>query len=185
MVLMSRIPDALKFTYEDCQLLPEDKQYELIDGELHMVPAPRPYHQIVAGRIEYALRGFARERHLGEVIDAPCDVYFTEHDVVQPDILFIAAVRMGIIKEKFVQGAPDLVVEILSPSTSEKDRRIKRRLYALHGVQEYWLVDPEARTVEVLVRQEGNLELRRTYTGQEELESPLLPGFRLSLPEIF
>ncbi len=182
---MTPTKPELKFTYEDYLLLPEEKQYELIDGDLHMVPAPRPYHQTVSGRIEWALRGFVQERGLGEVFYAPCDVYFSRQDVVQPDIFFIASDRLGIIKENYIQGAPDLVIEILSPSSSEKDRELKRKLYALHGVREYWLVDPDAKSIEVLVRREGDLRTAQTFVSEDWLTSPLLQDFRLSLAAVF
>lgn len=182
---MNPVRPELKFTYEDYLLLPEDKRYELVDGDLCMVPAPRTYHQIVSGRIQNALYQFVTERNLGVVIDAPCDVYFSRYDVVQPDILFIASDRLGIIKERYIQGAPDLVVEILSPSDPGRDREVKRKLYALYGVREYWIVDPDAKSIEVLRRQEGALHTVQTFVAADSLRSPLLEGFHLSLPPVF
>jgi Uma2 family endonuclease len=112
-------------------------------------------------------------------------VYLSCHDVLQPDILFIAAERLGIIQETHIQGAPDLVVEILSPATSDRDRQLKLRLYARHGVREYWIADPVAGSIEVRTRRQGDFELIQTYTGSDFLESPLLEGFRLSLAPTF
>jgi Uma2 family endonuclease len=182
---MDSTKPELKFTYEDYLLLPEEKQYELIDGDLYMIPAPRPYHQIVSGEIEFALRQFVGERKLGKIIDAPCDVYFSRHDIVQPDILFISAERLGIIKENYIEGPPDLVIEIISPSNPRKDRELKRKVYSRYGVREYWVVDPDAKSIEVLTRQEGDLKIVQTFVAEDYLISPLLEGFRLSLPAIF
>ncbi len=182
---MNPVRPDIKFTYHDYLLLPEEKQYELINGELFMVPAPRPYHQVVSLRFKVALSQSVKEHHLGEVLDAPCDVYFSSNDVVQPDILFVSSERLGIIKENYIQGAPDLVIEILSPSSLEKDRELKRKLYSLHGVREYWIVDPDARSVDLLTRQEGELKLLQTYVVDDQLKSPLLQDFQLALKDVF
>ncbi len=182
---MTPTKPELKFTYEDYLLLPEDKQYELIDGDLYMVPAPRPYHQIVSGRIELALGLFVGERGLGKIIHAPCDVYFSRYDVVQPDILFIQSERLGIIKETNIQGPPDLVIEIISPSNPRKDRELKRTLYARYGVREYWVVDPDGKSIDLFTRQEADLRLQHTVVADDWLTSPLLEGFRFSLPVAF
>lgn len=182
---MSPSRPELKFTYHDYLLLPEDKQYELIDGNLCMVPAPTPYHQAMAGRIEFELRLFLKERRVGEVLGAPCDVYLSQYDVVQPDILYISSDRLGIIKDAYIGGAPDLVVEIVSSSSRERDREVKRKLYARYGVREYWVVDPEARSIGVLTRQEGSLKNFQTFMAPDLLRSPLLAGFQLQLSMIF
>lgn len=182
---MTSIHPEPKFDYNDYLLLPEDKRYELIDGELYMVPAPSPYHQAIAGRIEAKLRIFVAERGLGEVLGAPCDVYFSHYDVVQPDILYIRSKRVGIIKENCVEGPPDLVVEILSPSSRDRDLEMKRKLYSRHGVREYWIVDPDGKTVQVLTREKASLATAVTYSEEEEFHSPLLGDFRMKLAEIF
>jgi Uma2 family endonuclease len=176
---MTSIRQDLKFTYEDYLLLPEDKRYELVDGDLYMMPSPRTYHQIVCAQIELKLRQFVEKKKLGIILHAPCDVYFSRYDVVQPDILFVAHDRRGTIKERYVQGPPDLVVEALSPSEPERDREIKRKLYARYGVLEYWIVDPDAKSIELLVRRLG------AFVGKEKLTSPVLKGFKLSLAAAF
>jgi Uma2 family endonuclease len=150
-----------------------------------MMPSPRTYHQIVCAQIELKLRQFVEKKKLGVVLDAPCDVYFSRYDIVQPDILFVAQDRRGIIKERYVQGPPDLVVEVLSPSEPERDREIKRKLYSRCGVLEYWIVDPEAKSIEVLARRRGTLSKLRIFVGKERFTSPLLKGFKLSLPAVF
>ena len=135
----------IKFTYEDYKHTPEDKRYELLDGELIMVLAPRTAHQRTSRDILIPINTFVAENDLGEVFIAPCDVVLSETDVVQPDLLFVSKERSHIINEDNIRGAPDLVIEILSPSTAQRDRTLKRTLYALHGVPEYWQADTDAR----------------------------------------
>jgi len=118
-------PASLRFTYEDYLLLPEDRRYEIIDGDLLMTPAPGIPHQRLVGRLYRHLDDHVRSRKLGEVLMAPFDVVLSPTDVVQPDLLFVAAGRASIIGEKFISAAPDLVVEILSPSTEDRDRTVK------------------------------------------------------------
>ena len=140
-------------TYEDYLNTPDEVRYELLDGELVMVPSPGATHQRIVMRIAMALQPYVKRMELGEFFIAPFDVVLWDGDeanVVEPDLLFVSTARAGIITEANVQGAPDLVVEVLSPSTESRDRGYKRELYARHGVGEYWLVDPDARTVTVL-----------------------------------
>ena len=125
------------------------------------------------------------ENDLGWVLDAPFDVLFTDTDVVQPDILFISREREHILTPANVQGAPDLIVEILSPSSSTRDWRAKRELYATHGVREYWIIDPANRIVSVLLLQDGVLEIDQTLTEDDTATSTVLDGFNVSLDSIF
>ena len=141
----------IKFTYEDYKHTPEDKRYELIDGELILTAAPRRAHQRTEIRLAVRLGTFVEDRDLGEVYTAPFDIVLTDTDVVRPDLLFVSKERLHIINDDNVRGAPDLVIEILSPSTSGRDKTIKRTLYALHGVKEYWLVDTEDLNITVLL----------------------------------
>ena len=113
------------------------------------------------------------------------DVVLSDYDVAQPDILFVSNERSGLITEANIQGAPDLVVEILSPSTAQYDRGYKRTLYGRHGVREYWLVDPDAETVEVLTESAEGLVLGDTYRRGDTLTSPLLSGLAIELEQIF
>ena len=174
-----------KFTYEDYCNTPDDERYELLDGELVMVPAPRTTHQFVKGEIFTALHSHAREHSLGHILDAPTDVVLSDTVVLQPDILFVSAERGHIITEANVQGAPDLVVEVLSPSTAERDTTTKRALYYRHGVREFWLVDTDAKTVAVLLRGRSDFESVGQYSLGDTLTSPALVGFSLGLGEIF
>ena len=177
---------AVKFTYEDYQHTPEDKRYELLDGELIMVPAPNLGHQRIGIRLGALLHGFVQERGLGEVFHAPCDVVLSNTDVVQPDLLFVSNERAHLLLGgDNVRGAPDLVVEIFSPSTAGRDRTLKRALYAKYGVKEYWLVDSDALTVTVLRLGEGAFEVEAIYGEGQTMISPTLTGFSVGLNEIF
>ncbi len=175
----------IKFTCRDYQQLPDDKRYELVEGELYLVPSPTLCHQRVSRQLEMALWTYVRQNALGEIYYAPCDVVLSEISVVQPDLLFVSKERLGILTEANVQGAPDLVVEILSPSTGQRDLGIKRKLYARHGVREYWIVDPEAQTVEVLTWTEGGYCTAAVVPKTDELTSSLFPGLSVKLSEVF
>jgi len=179
----------IKFTYEDYKSLPESetKRYELVGGELVMVPSPDPEHQDILGNLFRVLSVHIRRHRLGKVYLAPLDVVLgegEEAEVVQPDLLYISPQRQDIIAQKEIRGAPDMVVEVLSPSTAQRDRTLKKKLYAKYGIQEYWLVDPEAQTVEVLTLGQRGYERAGLYTKNETLESPLLVGLRIPLDEV-
>src|SRR3990172_920502 len=115
------VVEKKKYTYEDYLKTPKDKRYELIDGELLMRPSPTPSHQRVSRKLEFILESFITKNNLGEIFYAPCDVYLDNENVVQPDILFISKERLNIIGDKNIQGAPDLVIEILSESNAYRD----------------------------------------------------------------
>ena len=175
----------IKFTYADYRNTPEDKRYELIDGELIMAAAPRIIHQRTERKLVTSLDIFVERNGLGEIFYAPTDVVLSDTDVVQPDILFVSNELAHIITEDNIRGAPNLVIEILSPSTAARDRTLKRALYAKHGVQEYWQVDTDARTIAVLTLTERGFELAAVYGEGQTLTSPLLPGFELELDLVF
>ena len=174
-----------KFTYQDYRNLPEsDIRYEVIDGELLVVPSPRFTHQEISRRLEIILSLWVDERGLGAIAHAPLDVVLGD-DVVQPDILFVSKERLGIIEEEAVFGSPDLAVEILSPTTASRDLTQKRALYARHGVKEYWIVDPDAAAVKVLRRGAGGFEKSQILGRRERLTTPLLPELEIDLSRIF
>lgn len=175
----------VRYTYNDYLLLPEGKRYEILDGELFMVAAPNTKHQRVSRNLEMALIQHTQGRGLGEILDAPYDVILSEENVIQPDILFVRRDRTGIIGEMNLQGAPNLVIEILSPGTRSKDLELKRKIYASFGVQEYWIVDPEAETTEVLVWSELGYVTAGVYGKADRLSSPLLPDLNLPLSQVF
>ena len=183
---MSILKEKIKFTYDDYLRLPDDgKRYQVIEGEVHMVPAPTPYHQNSLIKLLFLLRMFVEEHRLGEVYCAPCDVILSQEDVVQPDIFFISKERGHIITEKNIQGAPDLVIEILSSSTAKLDRALKTKLYEKFRIKEYWLVDLEGKEIEILFLKGKNYGSLGVYGITQSLESPLLKGFRLDLKDIF
>ena len=180
----------VKFTYEDYKSLPESetKRYELLGGELVLVPSPTEYHQRISGNLAFILRQFVQENDLGRVYYAPLDVVLGEgedREVVQPDIFFISKERAEIIAEEEIRGAPDLIIEIVSPGTEDRDRHYKKTLYARHGVKEYWIVDPEKKTVEVYTLGERGFKLTKAFKAGEVLTSPLLEGLEVNLNEIF
>ncbi len=183
---MAQIQTRIRFSYQDYKNLPEceGKHYELLDGDLIMTPSPSWKHQQVAGKLEMRLRLFVEQHRLGRVADAPLDVVMGE-DVVQPDILFISRRRSEVIREQEVRGAPDLVVEVLSPSTGKRDRTYKKTLYARLGVREYWLVDPAGEAVEVLVAEGEGFRQFGLYGKGETLRSSILEGLEIRLEEVF
>ncbi len=177
--------DAVRQTYKDYCATPDDERYELLNGNLMMVPAPNRKHQWVLGRLHVELDRFTREHGLGEVYVAPFDVVLSDTDVVQPDLLFISRAREHTLTDANVRGAPDLVIEILSPSTADRDLGYKRDLYGRHGVLEYWIVDPIGDTVAVHRQRDGRLELAETFGRRDPLRTELLAGLQLQLDDIF
>lgn len=173
-----------RHTYADYLETSDDERYELLNGELVMVPSPKEIHQSILGILHLMVGTFVRERRLGKVYFAPFDVVLSDTDVVQPDLLFVSNERIGIVTADNVQGAPDLVVEILSPATAERDRTIKLDLYATHGVKEYWIVDPDAKTIMVMLRGVGGFEAAGIYGAGETLRSPTLEGFSIEVEEV-
>jgi len=180
----------IRFTYDDYQSLPSamDKRYELLDGDILMVPAPTTAHQRVSRNLEFILIGIVRRQGLGVIYDAPVDVVFghgKDREVVEPDIVFVSQARRAMIRPKEIQGDPDLVVEILSPGTEERDRGYKKALYGRYGVREYWLVDPDQGRVEVYRHRQGELMLTHTLQAGDPLTSPLLADVPIDLDEVF
>ncbi len=146
---MQRMPTSW-ITWQDALLMPEDgKRYEAIEGALHVTPAPTVRHQQISGNLFVALRALLHPMH-GQVLAAPVGVEFpATSEGVQPDIVFVSKQRSQIVGHDWIRGAPDLVVEILSPGTADRDRTLKKKLYRHQGVADYWIVDPDAETVEV------------------------------------
>ena len=180
---------GVKLTYDDFLLFPDDGQrHELIDGEHYVTPSPASVHQRIVGNIYFRMRQYLEMHPEGKVFLGPFDVVFGEHDVVEPDLLYISASRRAEILTKLhVRGVPDLVIEVGSPGTRKRDETIKRRLYERTGVREYWVVDPDVEVVRVH-RLAGNgygrpLELARE--SSDVLVSTVITGFELPLAEVF
>lgn len=184
------IPDAatLKLTYADFQYFPQDgRRHELVDGEHFVTPSPASKHQLVLGNLFGHLWKHVQSQGLGWVGWSPLDVVLTEYDVLQPDLFFVSRERMDRVEEGRILGAPDLVIEALSPSTRKHDEVTKRRLYEKHGVLEYWIVDVELERFAVHRRQ-GVRFGQKTELSLEDgdrLSTPLLPGFEVALNELF
>jgi Uma2 family endonuclease len=179
-----------RLTYDDFLLFPDDgKRHEIIDGVHYVTPSPNLGHQELLGRLHLAIGNFlSTRRHIGRVFLSPLDVVMSKYDVVEPDLLFVSGDQESILTEANVQGAPALVVEILSPSTRHRDLWIKRRLFDEKGVREYWLVDPKARRLTVCRRApSGAFPVVATLEADvnAELTTPLLPEFRLSMRDLF
>ena len=175
-----------KLTYEDYVLFPEDGlRHEILDGEHYVTPSPFIHHQLISSRLHSRLGPFIEGRHLGILLAAPADVILSPHDIAQPDLLFISNERAGIITEKNVQGAPDLVVEILSKSTRRRDERLKLERYDRFGALEYWMFDPDRKGAKIYRREGGRLRLAAELSVRDILTSPLLPGLEIPLGEIF
>ena len=159
----------IMLTYEDYVCLPDDgKTYEILEGEIEVTPAPIPRHQDVSRNTERILDEYVRREGAGKVYDAPIDVVLDEHNIVQPDLLFISTPRLHIIGEKNIQGMPDLIAEILSPTTRRRDRVLKLQMYARHGLAHYWILDPEHQTLEAF-------ELDGGTGGRGIVRAPVVP----------
>ncbi len=173
-----------KKTYGDYQQLPEGAPYQLIGGELIMTPAPTPYHQRVAQMLNRELLKLQEEK-IGEVLFSPIDVYLSETETYQPDLIFIASERLNIIGESKIEGAPDLVVEILSPGTAYYDLKHKMKLYEQQGVREYWIVDPMEQSIEVYDNTEGSFKLIAQAAQSGLVQSGIFSSLRVELERIF
>ena len=178
-----------EWTYEEFMALPEGGpvRYEIIDGDLCMTPSPVSRHQKISGNLFGIVWNFLRTNPLGEIFAAPYDVVFSQEppQVVEPDLVFVAAKHVSLITEKNLQGVPDLLVEILSPTTATIDRRVKHSLYERVGVPEYWIVDPERNTVQVFRLSGERYGSELEFGLGDRLETPLLPGLSIPLSEVF
>ena len=169
-------------TYHDYMLLPDDgKRYEIIEGDLHVTPAPTTRHQIIVGRLIHVLLSYLETHPVGTVLTAPCDILLSDTDLVQPDLLYVRNNSKAHVTEQNVQGPPDVVVEILSPGTAARDRDLKRKRYERFGVQEYWLVDPDHNTLEILVLKAGQYTQVCCAIRPATCTSALFPGLILDL----
>ncbi|MCS7220052.1 MAG: Uma2 family endonuclease [Anaerolineae bacterium] len=182
------VPTAEKkrlWTYEELAAeLPETNRLtELWDGELVMPPSPTPLHQEIVARLARALGDFVSRRHLGWVYFAPLDVVLTERRVVQPDILYVSQAKRAIIQDQ-IRGVPDLIIEVVSAGSWRQDRIDKKALYEQFSVTEYWIVDPEAQTIEVYALEQGAYRLIGRFQPGEQARSQLLPGFEIAVDEV-
>ena len=179
-------PDV-RLTVQDYLNIPEEDEnrYELINGELYMAPAPSWEHQESSGNLYSILRAFVLANLLGRVVYSPIDMFLSDGDVFQPDIVFISNERLGIIRSGGIHGAPDLVIEVLSPGTERIDRTLKSERYEMFEVSEYWQANPIAKTLLVLRARDGAFERVGLFTEGMTLGTPLLPGLRVDVSEVF
>ena len=183
----ARIPEGkIVLTSEDYVLLPNDRnRYELLEGELNVTPAPSTKHQTTSGNVFVLLAHYIKERDLGKLFHAPIDVILEPTSVLQPDLLFVSKARQQIITERAVEGAPDLVIEILSPGTSRTDRVTKAQIYARHTVPAYWIVDPEQEAIEIYLLEADGYRLTATLQGKTPAPAPPFQELEVAAAEIF
>lgn len=173
-------------TAAEYRAMPESPaKRSLFDGMLIEEPSASDEHQNIVGNLFSALFGFVRIHRLGAVRMAPLDVWLTEEEVVQPDVLFVSEEHRSIMRANGIHGAPDLVAEIASPATRRWDRSAKRQRYAQRGVKELWLIEPDTRQVEIHRFAECPSGALHTLSSAREITSPLLPGFRLAVWRLF
>jgi Uma2 family endonuclease len=173
-----------RWNYEEYCRLDSDERFEIIDGELLMAPAPDTWHQSWIGDIYSILRDYVIRHKAGKVLTAPLDVVLDPENTVQPDIAFIAAPNLSIIQRRAIFGVPDLMVEVVSPSSERRDRYDKKKLYARFGVKEYWIGDPANRSLEILTLKQGHFELHDSAEDKGKLTSIVLPGLEFDIAGI-
>ena len=175
---MERVRAGL--TYADYAALPDDGQrYEILDGELAVTPAPGRRHQQIVGELFIVLHAHVKTRGLGQVFVSPFDVILDDTSVVEPDIVYVARDRLGIVAERGVEGAPTLAIEVISPSTRARDRDAKRELYARHGVPFFWIVDPETRSIDAYVLRSGAYVVEGQAAGADSLRAEPFPDLAI------
>lgn len=187
----SMVANSLRWTTRDLDAMPDDggwKRYEIIDGELFVTRAPHIRHQGAAGKLHVRLGTWSETTGTGSAFQTP-GVIFTPNDAVIPDVVWISRERLasGIDQAGHLTVAPELMVEVLSPGdlNEQRDKEVKLKLYSLHGVQEYWIVNWQLKTLEIYRRTDAQLQLAATLLDGDSLTSPLLPEFSASIAQIF
>jgi Uma2 family endonuclease len=183
---MSTQPAVRRWTYDEFARLPNDgNRYEIIGGELYVTPAPTPLHQEITGRLSDLLRPFVRRHRLGRALSGPIDILFAEGDYLEPDFIFVRQDRVGLFTKRGFEGAPDLVIEILSTGTMARDRGVKRQRYVQFGVAEYWVLDPRAKRVEIYRDTDDPGRQTEIVTGELTWQPiPDGPTLTLNVPEL-
>jgi Uma2 family endonuclease len=182
--MATRIAAATKLTYADyCQFPDDGTRHEVMDGEHWMSPPPEMYHQALSRRIQFQLYSQIELTGRGQVIYAPATVQLSEHDIVEPDLIMVLQSRISILGKMKIDGPPNVLIEILSPSTEAVDRGRKLRLYERSGVPEYWIVDPQQRMIEQWVLRERAYELAGRHADRIELQQ--LAGVAVDLTQVW
>ena len=186
-ILADEVPGPKQghWTYSDYAALNDGQRYEIVNGVLLMTPAPSWPHQEIVGEFFAYLRTHIRTAGLGGVFTAPIDVELSPKDVFQPDVVVLLKASREKLKERHIVGAPDLVVEVASPSTAIIDRLNKYDAYARAGVPEYWIANPQTRSVEVMVLDNGEYHSSGVYRGQDMLPSRVVPGLPVHVEQFF
>jgi Uma2 family endonuclease len=180
------LTQPILLTADDYRAMPETgPRYQLIEGDLIMSPAPNRYHQDISRNLEFLLLKYLEKHPIGKLYHAPFDVYLTQYNVFQPDILFVAKERLSILTEAGAEGAPNLVIEILSPRTAVLDKESKRKVYAREGVEELWILDPAKKTVAQFRLQEDPAEPAAVHGLKHAFGSLCFPGLKLRVRDIF
>lgn len=182
-----RIPKPKLLTYDDYAKLtpPDNGNYELHKGQIIFMPTPIPKHQEISGKLHYLLFGYTLSHKNGKVYAAPMDTEFTPNDTLQPDILFISKERLSIIGEKKIEGAPDFIVEILSPSNTNKEMSYKKYIYESCGVKEYWVIYPEKKTVKQYESRDNEFVLIGEFGINDSVKASIIEGFTVKIADIF
>jgi Uma2 family endonuclease len=180
------LPKSARFLATDIWDTPEDgNRYEVIDGNLYVTPPPVPEHQGALGELYGYLWAYLKERPIGRVFFAPIGVVLDDRNGVQPDLVYLSHERMQLVGDRAIEGAPDLVVEALSPSTRSRDLGIKKRRYEAAGVSAYWIVDPVQRTLEAFELKDGKYGEAEVYDVNSIFRPALFPGLEIAINDLF
>jgi Uma2 family endonuclease len=176
-----------KYTYADYRELDVDDNllYELLNGDLVKKSAPSPQHQTVVVNLLFAIKSFINEKNKGRVFVAPIDVFLDDYNVPQPDLIFISEAKKGIITQDGIMGVPDLVVEVISPSSWRRDRFEKMKLYKKYEIPEFWLIDPQNQSIEVFTYADNDFDVFSLGVETDEIQSKVLDGFSIKVKTIF
>lgn len=177
-------PPVKRWTYEEYYRLDDDQRHEIINGNLLMAPAPYTWHQDWSHELALVVGNHVKRNKLGKVYEAPTDVILDDENTVQPDLVFVATANLGIVQPRGIFGVPDLLIELVSPSSVRRDRYDKKELYARSGVKEYWIGDPANKSLEILTLKDGRYELHCAAETQGQLTSLVLAGLEFDLAEI-
>ena len=179
-------PARLPYSYEDYTALPNDgRRWEVIDGELEVNPAPVPRHQIVSRRLQFELMRVLEEPGIAQIFNAPIDLILSDGNILQPDLLVLSRDREHLISERGIEGPPNIVAEILSPSTKVLDQRVKKRTYARFSVPEYWIVDPVGGHVELFRLSADEYVLEQRFDRASVLITPSFGEVQIELAKVF
>jgi Uma2 family endonuclease len=175
---------ARRWTYEEYYKLNDDQRYEIIEGNLLMSPSPDTWHQDWLNALNLIITPFVKRQKLGRTFIAPIDVVLDQENTVQPDFIFVSGANLHIIHRRAIFGSPDLVVEVISPSSVRRDRYDKKALYARFGVREYWIGDPANKALEILKLRAGEYELHCSAEEKGKVSSLVLPGLEIDLGDL-